>query len=231
MKKSLKNVTLLGVDCVDIERLKIASDICQKYFDFGAVKLLTSIPDSDSRIIPIDPLLSIEEYSKFCIRSMSDFVNTEFVLIIQYDGFILNPDAWTDEFLQYDYIGSPWWYMDDNNVGNGGFSLRSKKLLDILKNSDFITQFQPEDHHICRTYSQELKNLGITYAPQKLAEKFGIEGVGKRLSPNGPRFWTDQFGFHSFRHTDISKWIEQNPEYPSIKETFEIKFVDKIKQF
>lgn len=86
------------------------------------------------------------------IKELNKYIETSYVLIIQYDGFILNPDAWTDEFLEYDYIGAPWWYTDDCNVGNGGFSLRSKKLLEILANDDSILETHPEDHHICRTY-------------------------------------------------------------------------------
>ncbi len=102
MKKFLPNVTLLGLDCVDIERLKLACDICQKDFEFGAVKLLSSIPDSDSRVIPIKNINSIEEYSHFFVKEVNDHVDTDFVLVIQYDGFILNPQAWNDDFLKYD---------------------------------------------------------------------------------------------------------------------------------
>ena len=42
--KNLANVTLIGADCVDIDRLLLAADICQKDFEFGAVKLLSSTP-------------------------------------------------------------------------------------------------------------------------------------------------------------------------------------------
>src|SRR5690606_2721249 len=121
-----------------------------------------------------------------------------------------NPDAWTEEFLTYDYIGAPWWYMDDMNVGNGGFSLRSKKLLDILKNADFITEYDHEDHHICRTYHKELEALGVRYAPQALAERFAIEGVSKENSPTANNTWNGQFGFHGLQKTDISAWTTEH---------------------
>ncbi len=42
------------------------------------------------------------------IKRINSYVATPFALVIQYDGFILNPDAWRDEFLDYDYIGAPW---------------------------------------------------------------------------------------------------------------------------
>ena len=40
---NLKNVTLLGLDCVNLDRLKIARDICVKDIEFGAVKLLKGL--------------------------------------------------------------------------------------------------------------------------------------------------------------------------------------------
>lgn len=214
MKKSLLNVTLLGLDCLDIERLKLAADICQRHFDFGAVKLLSSIPDGDSRVVLIDHVGSIEKYSHFFIKKLHEYVDTDFVLVIQYDGFILNPKAWKDEFLHYDYIGAPWWYEDENNVGNGGFSLRSRNLIKILAEDNFIQQYHPEDHHIARTYGQYLRSKGITFAPEHIASKFSIEGCLKEPVPvKYGSTWTDQFGFHDFSETDISAWLKEHQEY------------------
>jgi len=214
MKKLLSNTTLLGLDCVNIERLKLAADICQKDFEFGAVKLLSSISDDDSRVILVDPVSSIAEYSRFCLKQMADFINTDFVLIIQYDGFILNPDAWVDEFLKYDYLGAPWWYGDDHNVGNGGFSLRSKRLLDMLKNDKNIKETEhAEDHTICRIYGDYLRKQGIKFAPEAVAKIFSIEGIGKKHDPNANNIWDGQFGFHGLNKTDISKWLALHPEY------------------
>ena len=215
MKRLLPNVTLLGLDCLDIDRLKLAADICQKDFEFGAVKLLSSVPDNDSRVIPIRSITTREEYSRFFIKNVNDFVDTDFVLIIQYDGFILNPEAWTDDFLAYDYIGAPWWYKDNNNVGNGGFSLRSKRLLEVLQNDDAIQEFHPEDHVICRVYGDYLISRGIVFAPEKIAARFSIEGALK--FPSMPvkfgSIWTKEFGFHGLDKTDISGWIRLHPEY------------------
>lgn len=214
MKKTLPNVTLLGLDCLDINRLKLAANICQKHFEFGAVKLLSSIPDTDSRVVPIDHVGSIEKYSHFFVKKLYEHVETDFVLVIQYDGFILNPESWTDEFLNYDYIGAPWWYEDENNVGNGGFSLRSKKLLDVLYQDESIVEHHPEDHHIARTYGNYLRSKGIVFAPESIASKFSIEGCLKEPVPvKYGSIWTNEFGFHDFSETDISAWLKANPEY------------------
>lgn len=214
MKKRLSNVTLLGLDCVNIERLKVAADICQKDFEFGSVKLLSSVPDIDPRVVLVSNIDSIEKYSHFLIKKVNDFVETDFVLVIQYDGFILNPEAWSDDFLKYDYIGAPWWYEDDNNVGNGGFSLRSKRLLKTLAEDESIVECHPEDHCLVRMYGDYLRTKGIVFAPESVARRFSIEGCLKESVPvKYGSVWTNEFGFHDFSETDISAWLKANPEY------------------
>jgi Protein of unknown function (DUF5672) len=201
-KKRLQNVTLLGADCVDIDRLVNVSKICQRHIEFGDVKLLSSRKSSYDRIVHIHHIASIEEYSEFMMKELDKYVQTSHVLVIQHDGFILNPHSWDDEFLQYDYIGAPWCYTDGLNVGNGGFSLRSKKLLKILADDERIVKLHPEDYHIGRTYRRYLERKGIRFAPEPLASQFSIEGNIKY----GWK-WNDQFGFHSYQATDLSNWM------------------------
>lgn len=145
------------------------------------------------KVIRIPSTYTLQEYSKFIVKDLNNYINTDHVLIFQNDGFISNVKAWDEEFLNYDYIGAPWWYDDENNVGNGGFSIRSKKLLDILSNDDHIQDTDPEDHNICRVYGDYLKKEhGIKFAPERLAEKFSVE--------NGN--YSNQFGFHGKWHID-----------------------------
>lgn len=200
MPKVLKDVTLLGVDCINIRNLIDVAQVCQKQMKFGAVKLLTSIKYSHPNVVQIEHIGTIEKYSEFIIKELFRYVDTEFVLIIQYDGFILNPNSWEDDFLNYDYIGAPWWYSNGMNVGNGGFSLRSKKLMQILAEDDKIRIFHPEDHHICITYRVYLESLGIKFASESLSRKFSIEANYKEGFT-----WNGQFGFHSYA-TDLSRW-------------------------
>jgi len=223
MKLKLPQVTLIGIDCVNVERLQIAMDICEKEIEFGSVKLLTSILSTDKRIIKIPQIRNKEEYSKFCIKNLKDFVDTDFVLIIQYDGFILNPQSWSDEFLNYDYIGAPWfvheefWFkkfnfpkelLDTLVVGNGGFSLRSKKFLKIssdLFNDGYFKTYHPEDLVMCVWNRKLVENNGIKFAPPEIAEKFSIEGED--------HIYDKQFGFHGYSWTNIDKWINENLGY------------------
>ena len=214
--KKLNNVTLFGLDCVDINRLIQAAKICCKDFQFAKIKLLTSIPSKNKNIITIEPILSTKAYSEFILKQMNDYIDTHFALIIQYDGFILNPDAWDDQYLQYDYIGAPLWVEDKLVVGNGGFSLRSKKLIELLQNDkDILIEEKPnhkygqnEDWIISVIKRKYLENKGIRFAPIKLAHEFSFE-KNKKYGAK----WNGQFGFHGLSWTDISTWIELHPEY------------------
>ncbi|WP_298902508.1 DUF5672 family protein [uncultured Psychroserpens sp.] len=204
---NLDNVTLLGVDCIDINRLIQAADISQKFVSFKSVKLLTHLESSDKRIVRIPQIDSIEGYSKFMIKELEKYVDTEFVLIFQYDGFVLNPNRWSETFLEYDYIGAPaFWGM-----GNGGFSLRSKKLLSILSETNDIEEFHPEDLRICKTYRSSLESKGIQFAPEEIAHKFSVENNA----------WNGQFGFHN---ADISLWDSNK----FINTKAQQLFIDKI---
>lgn len=210
-KKKLPNVTLFGIDCVDIDRLIRAAEISQQGIEFGAVKLLTSLHTDHPHAITIDPVKSYREYSEFMLKKLDSFIDTEFVLVIQHDGYVLNPYVWTDEFLKYDYIGAP--YIGPNGilvVGNGGFSLRSKKLTSFLASDNKIlitnqydrfyfhnsvkrNKAENEDQIIseyCRSY---IESHGIRFAHVELAKLFSIESnsvVGD--------LYNNQFGFHGF---------------------------------
>ncbi len=215
--RELPHVTLIGVDCVDVERLLHAAEICQRSIRFGAVRILTSLPHQHPSIVTIAPISSREAYSSFVVKQLNSYVDTLFALIIQYDGFILNPDAWRDEYLDYDYIGAPWWEEQEYIVGNGGFSLRSKRLLALTQQDEAIldpTELDPsdapEDWYICVMIRPDLEQRGIRFAPAELAKQFAFEGGDEHFGVT----WTNQFGFHGLRWTDISPWLRQNPNEP-----------------
>lgn len=211
MKKQLPHVTLFGLDCIDAGRLLQAATICTSSFEFGQVRLLTSIPTGDPRMTLIEPVRSISAYSDFMIKHLNTWIATPFAMVIQFDGFILNPDAWTDAFLEFDYIGAPWWLDGRAVVGNGGFSMRSKKLLKLLQTDPSVPTpgDEPEDWFISVTLRDTLERNGIRFAPMELARRFSLEGNER----DGIE-WTGQFGFHGLRWTDISRWTRAHPEYP-----------------
>lgn len=221
--KKLSRVSLVGIDCVNVERVQKALNISSREIEFAEVKLLTSLPSNDARKVQIPHIDSVEDFSEFCIRDLVDYVKTDFVLLVQYDGFILNPSSWTDEFLEYDFIGAPWfihdefWFtkydfprelLDTVVVGNGGFSLRSKKFLETsrqLADKGLFKRYHPEDLVMCVWDRKLMEDADIKFAPSEIAEKFSIEGQD--------HVYNKQFGFHNLKWTDISKWIIENPEW------------------
>lgn len=198
---NLPDVTLFGIDAHDPQGIIKAGRISQENVEFGAVKIITERLFSGR-----------EAYSRFCIKDMVKYVETSHVLIIHSDGYLLNPLAWQDEWLQYDYIGAKWWYKDARNVGNGGFSLRSRKLLEMLSKMD-LKEYHPEDHIICRELHDTLEKKGIKFAPDTVADKFSLEAV------SGNRVYTGQFGFHGYNIDFSSLPYDQRPYHPEKAKT------------
>lgn len=198
----LPNVTLFGIDSHDPTGIQRAATISQRDIQFGGVNIITK--DLFTRNGSTERRR--QDYSKFMMKKLAQQFSTSHVLTIHADGYVLNADAWQDDWLQYDYIGATWGYKDNMNVGNGGFSLRSKKLCEILARYE-IEHIHPEDHHICRTYRPALEELGIKFAPEEVANKFSIEayGVGHFA---GATTWDGQFGFHG-PHVDMKNVIEE----------------------
>lgn len=126
---------------------------------------------------------------------LGSYVGADFVLLVQWDGFIVNPHLWDKEFLKYDYIGAPWprqWPNRIARVGNGGFSLRSKKLLNQNVPATFDYK-EPEDNILCLHNRIYLQKNGIKFAPVEVAARFALEND---VEENQPK---NSFGFHG-RH-------------------------------
>jgi len=45
------------------------------------------------------------QYSTFVMHSLYAFIDTDFCLIVQDDGWVLNGANWKPEYYDYDYIG------------------------------------------------------------------------------------------------------------------------------
>ena len=172
-------VHLIAVDNLHIDQAKQALDICQKTIDFGDVTLISDAP-----------IKSKADYSYFVFKDLINYITKPYCMICQYDGFILNPYLWQDRFLEYDYIGAPWWY-DFNNVGNGGFSLRSYDLMEELTKPEY-NDCHPEDDRIARKYRRRLEDRGFSFAPEWLAAQFAYEP-----NPKYRTFKNNTFGQHA----------------------------------
>jgi len=210
---------IVSSDFQDGERDKIVNDGVDKTIkalytsmngiDYGSVKFITSKEVVEERgeellkdgIICEEPnilITNMKDYAKYMIYHMHEYVDTDFVLTIQYDGFVINPSAWRDDFFDYDYVGAPWPWRENSYVtpfgehiavGNGGFSLRSKKLIevptkvdvpfDVVARNDFYKMFGAinwnEDGNICVHNRHIFLEQGCKFAPVEVAKDFSHE--------------------------------------------------------
>ena len=208
MKINLEDVTLVAVDCLNPELSVKAILRSQKNCDFKKSLLFTDtkFENSSFDIVKIDKIKSINEYSKFILKNLNSYIETNFIIIVQWDGYVLNSKSWKNDFRDYDYIGAKWeLHKDGKNIGNGGFSFRSKKLLEVTSSDEFIfLENEPEDNQICRVYRETLTSeFGIKFATEKIADNFSYE----RSMPN-----SSTFGFHGlfnmWRHCSDEEIID-----------------------
>jgi Protein of unknown function (DUF5672) len=217
-KLELKDVTLVLVSGVNIRKSFYALWRSSIAIDFGSILFITD-KTLNSRIRRIKvastdgfALDSLDAYSKYCVYHLGGKIDSKYALIVQADGYVLHPKSWTPQFFRYDYIGAPWKvsntaYIDPfgnhQRIGNGGFSLRSKKLLDTpnsynivweVNQGDFYKHMgvgsQAEDGIICVHNRHVYEAAGNVFAPLDVALAFGFENkvaeyVGKPT-----------FGFH-----------------------------------
>lgn len=201
MKPYLADVTLICIDCHNYGEAISAIRNSMEQCDFATVKLLTDIQINlpGIEVVQVQKIKSKVEYSGFLMKELYRHFDTSHVLIIQHDGYVLNGGCWQEEYLDYDYIGAPWLYPDNRNVGNGGFSLRSKKLQTAISTDDFIEMSDPEDEAIGRLYREYLeKKYDIKYAPVSLADNFSFE-LRTPICPT--------FGFHGRFHKPFEKIV------------------------
>ena len=203
---TLPNTTLIIVDGGPLQLAEKALKLSFKDIKYNSIKLLSSEIKPNEYYIKDNifyygvPKMTWVSYNDFIIHKLNPFVDTNYCLLIQTDGFVLNPEKWNNEFFNYDFIGAPLsptnlanshWVLDNirkagnfNLVGNGGFCLRTKKLLEISEKAPFECN-GPEDVYISVNHYKYFIDNGITFAPIELARTFSTDP----LTPN-------TFGFH-----------------------------------
>ena len=210
-KLNLDNVTLVAVAGVRVEEAYKALKKSIEGIEFNSVKLITPKKAiTNNKIIEIVKLeneLNYEAYNKFIVYNLKDYIDTDYVLLVQDDGFVAYPSAWRNEFFNYDYIGAIWPQPDPNDkiqyrdpfgkiqrVGNGGFSFRSKKLLETPTKINLEWKqyygYWNEDGFLCCHNRHLLEEAGLKYAPMDVAKYFSHECEIEEIKDITP------FGFH-----------------------------------
>ena len=176
----LPQVTVCAATSVNVKATMRALEACLAQVDFAACKLFTDAPAEhpDISVVPIPRLNSAAAYSDFMLSQLVDHVETSHCLVVQWDGHVIDAERWRPEFLDYDYIGASWPQFDDgHDVGNGGFSLRSRRLMEACRDLEFRAS-HPEDLAIGRNNRGWLESRGMRFAPRPLADLFAAERTG-----------------------------------------------------
>lgn len=187
----LPNVTLCAATSVNVAATIASLEASLAQVEFADCLLFTDADvrptDTAIKVVPIPRISSAKDYSQFLLRQLAHHIASTHCLVAQWDGHIMNPASWDPDFLKFDYIGASWPQFDDGlDVGNGGFSLRSRRLLEICARPDFVP-VHPEDVSIGRINRRKLEALGIKFAPKEIADRFATERAGDTFKA---------FGFH-----------------------------------
>jgi hypothetical protein len=182
----LPDVTLVAIFTVAHNITRWAVNDCLRRVRFGDVLLFTDRPHGGE--VVVRKFGDAGDMGRFVRHEVPRHVKTSHALFVQWDSWVVSPEAWTGEFLGCDYIGAPWWYTDGQNVGNSGFCLRSRALMEYLSaHEDLFPIAEPEDHVLCREYRRRLPRF--RWAPERLARRFSFERTAS-LPPEAV------FGFH-----------------------------------
>lgn len=189
----LPDVSLVMIETREHELARLAIDECQAKAEFGETLVFTNEPDKipNGRPIIVPDWSDKLGWSRCLWQEVAAHVRTSHILSIQWDSWVFDEAMWRDDYLNYDYIGSPWWYKDGRNVGNGGFSMRSTRLHRYLRKhrDQYPCTTNIDDDLLCRAYRPRLEADGFIWAPQKVAEDFSFELMR-------PSDTSRHFGFH-----------------------------------
>ena len=218
-KLQLPSVTLAAVSSVKIYETIKAMEYSMRGIDFGDAVLIThkkprGLPKT-IRYAHCEKIDNIDKFNHLMVYDLSPYIHTDFILLVHYDGFVIHPENWDDDFLSYDYIGSPWplpkndyAYRDGAGricrVGNS-VSIRSKRLLEFpsqhhLEWVPVDDGFYNEDIFLCCHSRLAMEEEGLAFAPFELAVRFGRE------HPLPENAGVEPFVFH--------KWRGENADYP-----------------
>lgn len=229
-KLKLPNVTLAAMTSVNLYETIQALEYSMQDIEFGDVVLITHrrplfLP-KNIHYKHTSKLKNIDDFNYKMVYELTNYIDTDYVLLVHYDGFVVHPESWQDAFLDYDYIGSPWplpendyAYRDSKGqicrVGNS-VSIRSKRLLEFpgkahLKWEKMEDGNYNEDTFLCCKYKNVIEEAGMRFAPIEIAKYFGHEHmIPEIMDVRAP------FLFH--------KWRGRNEQYPMFVNPWKVRW-------
>lgn len=236
-----KTVTLVIVGTTQHSLMSFAVNKTLENFKVDQIKIFCNHQINCNReyiFYKIPDNFDLYDYSNFILKDLNSYIDTDYALIIQYDGFATNGQFYQTKFFDYDFIGSPTsinhppllkFINDTRNYDKvtqkwydigGGFSLRSKKLLTALTDSyieSSVFNHETNLYHNCEDifvavlYKEYLEQQhGIKYAPLEVCLDFNSETIIG---------YSDCLGFHGWEnipfHLTQSECIEYIQRYDS----------------
>ena len=212
---NLENITLVILTSIKLDKSIRALEHSCRGIKFAKVKLVShekpeNLPDFITHEF-CPKMSNVDEWNYAAIYELPKHIDTEFCILIHDDGFIVNPESWREEFLEYDYIGAPWGLPTDDfsfrdingdliRVGNS-VSLRSKKLLDlpIKLNLEWKSfhGFYNEDGYICVNYRHKYLENGCNFADINVAKYFSHENMIPEIQGIKPFAFHRHYGSNS----------------------------------
>lgn len=149
-------------------------------------------------VVDVPPLPAPSDRSYFLLRQLPSQIRTSHVLLVHWDGFVTNPEAWGPEFLTFDFVGS------------GSFSLRSRHLLTAGANPHW-PEWHPDADQLTRVHREELeRERGVHFAPDDIAQRFAAGPEARRVP---------SFGFQGAQHlarvldeATLQRWLTLLPD-------------------
>ena len=207
----IPSIDLVSVACTKVPETIEAMRKCQAQMKFNRSILFTheDIQAEGIDIVKIDKL-DYKGYNEFVAMKLWQYIGADYVLLMQNDSWILDGKLWDDIWFKFDYLGAGWPIPPEEDkityrtpkgelmrVGNGGFTLRSRKLLRAptilgLEFTDMGTGFPNEDGFLCVHYREELEKQGIKFAPLSTVVHFSQELPIPEAEGIKP------FGFHRY---------------------------------
>ncbi len=216
-----KSITVVGVTSIAPASHAIAINLTAASIPHTCRRLLISpkpVPGFDGEWTSIPEWMpggswTKDDMCRFLLRGLADYIDTDLAILVQQDGYAINPERWTDAFLQYDYIGAPWPRNFDfviNNpmrrVGNGGFSVRSSRWLEACK--ELPDTSIAEDSFCCVIHRNWFEQKGMKIAPLQLAMQWSME----HSLPDYPHWnLNHSFGFHGLVERADRAHLRLNP--------------------
>jgi len=222
---SLRSI-LIGMDQVKFKRAVLITDSSMtdlskfsKTLDANNIEVCDMHVELNSNLKNDDS--NREGFRDSFLIQVKKYMTDDFCLNFQHDSTVIDSDRWDNDFLNYDYIGAPWpmhiiqssdmvagripTEQIPTQVGNGGFSLRSRKFVE--ESVDLPVHHKNEDLNICIFNHKHLVDKGIKFPNIDLAYKFSKERPLHQGFDPSLLFTYDSFGFHGEFNTAGMKFI------------------------